>query len=78
MSVFRFCVSQPHTDKEGFKLLRGLPEVQIGASAIMQSLWQGIPIQIVLDYQKICRKWTLSSGVIKCARHIERLILSLP
>ncbi|MEM8530834.1 MAG: hypothetical protein AAGF95_08325 [Chloroflexota bacterium] len=52
MSVFRFCVSQPHTDKEAFKLLRALPEVQISASAIMQSLRQGIPIQVVLDYQE--------------------------
>lgn len=52
MSVFRFCVSQPHTDKEGFQLLRALPEVQIGAAAMMQSLQQGIPIHVVLDYQK--------------------------
>ncbi|NOK60886.1 MAG: hypothetical protein GFH27_549289n132 [Chloroflexi bacterium AL-W] len=52
MSVFRFCVSQPRTDKKGFQLLRALPEVQFGTSAILQSLRQGIPVPIVLDYQK--------------------------
>ena len=52
MSVFRFCVSQPRTDKEAYKLLRALPEVQIDASAIMQSLQQGIPIHVVLDYRE--------------------------
>ena len=52
MSVFRFCISQPHTDKEAYKLLRALPEVQIGASEIMQSLRQDITIHVVLDYRK--------------------------
>ena len=60
MSVFRFCISQPRTDKEAYKLLRALPEVQIGASAIMQSLRQGIAIQVVLDYQKDLREMDLA------------------